>query len=267
LVAAKVDSNKLTEVAAFISSHPGVTHNYERKNEFNLWFTLTIPEEVDFDKTLSVFSKKEGIEKIMSLPRVQTFKIRVAFDLTGESVVKAEKRRHKTGEPKIDRTKFLKVVKSLQTTLPLVEKPFSEIASEAGIAENEILDIINELYDYGIIRRFPAMTRHKKIGFTHNALIVLKVNDARINEAGKKLAEFSCITHCYERKTYPHWQYNLYAMTHAKDSQESSENLQKIINIAKSDDHLVLESLREYKKTRVIYFDPALDEWNLKYLK
>jgi siroheme decarboxylase len=45
LVAAKIPPEALNEGAKAINSHPGVSHNYERNNEFNLWYTVAVPPD------------------------------------------------------------------------------------------------------------------------------------------------------------------------------------------------------------------------------
>ena len=77
LVAAKVESDKLDSVAELINKHPGVSHNYERDHEFNLWFTLAVPPDSDLKTELDKFSNVQGIIKMRMLPTIQLFKIGV----------------------------------------------------------------------------------------------------------------------------------------------------------------------------------------------
>ena len=81
LVAAKVESDKLDSVAELINKHPGVSHNYERDHEFNLWFTLAVPPDSDLKTELDKFSNVQGIIKMRMLPTIQLFKIGVKLDM------------------------------------------------------------------------------------------------------------------------------------------------------------------------------------------
>ena len=71
LVAMEIEPDKLEYVAHQINRHPGVSHNYEREHEFNLWFTLAVPPGSDLEKELEKFSKLDGIKKTRMLPTLQ----------------------------------------------------------------------------------------------------------------------------------------------------------------------------------------------------
>ena len=75
LIAARVNPQKIEEVAEFINSISGVTHNYERNNYYNLWFTLTVGDEAEVDSILNEVAEREGVEAIMKLPSMKLFKI------------------------------------------------------------------------------------------------------------------------------------------------------------------------------------------------
>ena len=70
LVAAKVDSENPHRAAQIINSHPGVSHNYLRTHEFNLWFTIATPpdSELGLEGTLEVLQRLTGAESIRQLP-------------------------------------------------------------------------------------------------------------------------------------------------------------------------------------------------------
>src|ERR1700754_3280102 len=83
LVAAKVDADNPHRAAQFINSHPGVTHNYLRNHEFNLWFTLAVEPDskLGLDGTLDVMAAKTGAESIRQLPTLKLFKIRMDLEM------------------------------------------------------------------------------------------------------------------------------------------------------------------------------------------
>src|SRR4051812_20753922 len=82
LVAAKVDAEHPHRAAQFINSHPGVTHNYLRNHDFNLWFTLAVEPDsrLGLDGTLDVMAAKTGAESIRQLPTIKLLKIRRALE-------------------------------------------------------------------------------------------------------------------------------------------------------------------------------------------
>ncbi len=85
LVAAKVDSENPQRAAKIINSHPGVSHNYLRTHEFNLWFTIATPpdSELGLEGTLDVLQRMTGAESIRELPTLILFKINMNLEMEG----------------------------------------------------------------------------------------------------------------------------------------------------------------------------------------
>lgn len=81
LCAAKVPDDKIDDFAAVVNSYPGVTHNYERDNHFNIWFTFIAPSMEEIEAHLAEISVKTGVEQIVNLPATHVFKIKAQFDL------------------------------------------------------------------------------------------------------------------------------------------------------------------------------------------
>lgn len=80
LCAAKVPEDKIDEFVAEVNSHDGVTHNYLRENEFNIWFTLIAPGMEAVEAVLAEITEKTGI-KVLNLPATKMFKIKVDFKM------------------------------------------------------------------------------------------------------------------------------------------------------------------------------------------
>ncbi len=80
LVAAKVEPRYLEKVASAVSQLAGVTHNYQRNNLFNLWFTLTSGSKKEIDKIIERLKKEKGVIKILNLPTLKSFKLKVNFN-------------------------------------------------------------------------------------------------------------------------------------------------------------------------------------------
>lgn len=81
LVAVKVNEEALPDVAVFINQYPGVTHNYEREGEFNLWFTLMAPSPQALEDILAAVTARPGVVRLLSLPATEKFKVSVQFTL------------------------------------------------------------------------------------------------------------------------------------------------------------------------------------------
>ncbi len=80
LCAAKVPPGKVEEFAAVVNSYPGVTHNYEREGDYNIWFTLIAPSKREIERILGEITRRTGVQDILNLPASKTFKIAVDFN-------------------------------------------------------------------------------------------------------------------------------------------------------------------------------------------
>jgi DNA-binding Lrp family transcriptional regulator len=80
LCAAKVPSEKIEEFVSVVNSYPGVTHNYEREGDYNLWFTLIAPSRKRIEEILAAISRRTGVRPILNLPATKTLKIAVDFN-------------------------------------------------------------------------------------------------------------------------------------------------------------------------------------------
>ncbi|MFN4196749.1 MAG: Lrp/AsnC family transcriptional regulator [Caldimicrobium sp.] len=113
-----------------------------------------------------------------------------------------------------------KVLQALIEGLPIVEKPYAEIAKKLQLTEEEVISTIKELLAKKIIRRLGGTLRHNLVGYEGNAMVAWEVPEERLEEVGNYFANKPFVTHCYIRDTYPDWPYNLYTMCHAKSKEE-----------------------------------------------
>ncbi len=148
-----------------------------------------------------------------------------------------------------------KIIALLQTDIPVVERPFLEMAEKIGITEDEFLRVLKDLNDRGIIRRFGATLKHQKTGFKANAMVAWKVDEDRVEKTGSIMAGFQEITHCYRRNPAPGWKFNLYTMVHAGSEEEIHALVKKISQTVGEDDYEILFSKKELKKTSMNYFE------------
>ena len=257
LVAMEIEHDQLEYVASQINRHPGVSHNYEREHQFNLWFTLAVPPGSDLKKEIDKFNVLKGIKKVRMLPTLQLFKIGVKLDMVDEKKheVAPTEQKKEIKNIKFEPTEQDKdFIRELQKDMEIIDEPFVKAANNLGITENELFEKMKNYEDIGIMRRFAAILRHRQVGFTANGMIVWKVPKERISEVGEKLGAFPQVSHCYERPTYSDWPYNVFSMIHCKTHDEANEMAKTIQNQINIDDYRILFSTREFKKTRVEYF-------------
>lgn len=81
LCAAKVAEEKLEEFVAVVNRYPGVTHNYLRNHEYNVWFTFIAPSMDAIENALQEISAFTGVKDVHSLPALRMFKIKVDFEV------------------------------------------------------------------------------------------------------------------------------------------------------------------------------------------
>jgi DNA-binding Lrp family transcriptional regulator len=271
LVAARVPEERADEAAEVISTHPGVTHNYERKHEFNIWFTLGVPptSRLGLDRTVELLGEMAEVEAIRPLPALRFFKIGVDLDMVGgrdpaAKRVRAEPVREAPAPDSLS-DRDIAAVRALQADLRPLPEPFAAPAARHGFTVPELLGKAAELQETGQMRRFAAVLYHRSAGFTANGMGVWKVPEERVDEMGRLMAAYRGVSHCYQRPTYPDWPYNLFSMTHGRDRAECEAVLDAIAEETGLDERIVLYSTKEWKKTRLVYFSPDAEEWERRH--
>jgi DNA-binding Lrp family transcriptional regulator len=81
LCAARVPEDKIQSFAVSVNRYPGVTHNYQRDNKYNVWFTFIAPSMEEIEENLENISRHTGIREIINLPATKVFKIKAHFNL------------------------------------------------------------------------------------------------------------------------------------------------------------------------------------------
>jgi DNA-binding Lrp family transcriptional regulator len=269
LVAAKVDPARIDEAAEVISAHPGVSHNYKRNHEYNLWYTLATPPGEDFDAHLDVLHAASGSRVTRKLPTLVLYKIGVKLDMTGtaKANAKAEVLAHEQPERRPDmeapELSDLEVaaISVLQDDLPLVEEPFAAQGERIGVDGAAVLDLLQSFKDRKLMRRLAAVMNHRSAGFKANAMGVWAVPEADLPEIGPQMAGFAAVSHCYRRPTYDDWPYTVFTMVHGRNARDCEAIIDAIRTETGVDEHALLWSIKEYKKTRLRYFTPEWDVW------
>ena len=143
------------------------------------------------------------------------------------------------------------LVRALQAGLPLVERPYAEVAKAAGLSEGEVLERLGEMLGDGRVRRIGAVPNHYALGYTANAMTVWDVEDAALVELGPRVGALPFVTHCYKRPRRSGWPYNLFAMVHGRDRDETARKAHEVERLLGSHcrAHDVLYSTRILKKT------------------
>jgi siroheme decarboxylase len=266
LVAAKVDPEFPHRAAQFINTHPGVTHNYLRDHDFNLWFTLaTEPgSPLGLDGTIDVIKAKTGAHSIRQLPTLKLFKIRMdlemekgtdALSASGEAVEPRELDPIELSEEDVE------TIRATQGPMPVVPEPYAPAAARLGVPQEEVLRRLASLRERNALRRVAAILFHRRAGFSANGMGVWAVPDDEILDTGRRMAAFRGISHCYQRPTYPDWPYSVFTMAHGRSKEECDAVLDTIAEQEGIGERATLYSSTEFKKVRMLYFTDAFRDW------
>jgi DNA-binding Lrp family transcriptional regulator len=258
LIAFAVTPDKLDTVASVVNEHPGVSHNYERNHEYNMWFTLAVPPGADMKEELEKMAALDGVIKYRLLPTLKMYKIGVKLDMVNEDSDKPKPTDEvkELNPDRIDITERDKeFIRELQKDLPVVKEPFKEMVQNLGITTTELFAKAREYERVGLMRRFAAILRHRDAGFVANGMVVWHVpEEERIDDVGFKLAAFPQVSHCYRRPVYPDWKYNVFSMVHARSLEAAEKIAEEMSSQIGITDYKILFSSREFKKERVKYF-------------
>jgi DNA-binding Lrp family transcriptional regulator len=266
LVAAKVDPEHPHRAAQAINAHPGVSHNYLRNHEFNLWFTIaTEPDSpLGLEGTLAVLAREAGAQSLRELPTLKLFKIRMDLEMEGDTQALALAAEAK--DPiQLDRQPYdeldIAVIRALQGDMGVVEEPYAPAAARVGLSQRRFLDHLAGMQERGLLRRVAAILYHRRAGFSANGMGVWKVPDEQVLEVGRRMAAVRGISHCYQRPTYEDWPYSVFTMAHGRSKRECDAILDAIAAQTGIQERATLYSSTEFKKIRLLYFTDEFKAW------
>ncbi len=233
LVAAKVDADYPHRAAQIINTHPGVTHNYLRNHDFNLWFTIaTEPgSKLGLSGTLEVLQRLTGAESVRELPTLKLFKIRMDLEMAGGTdalSTAGEAVEPMVLEPIELSEEDIATIRATQGKMPVVSEPYAPAAERLGITQAEVLARLESLRERGGLRRVAAILYHRRAGFSANGMGVWEVPEGQELDIGRQMAAFRGISHCYQRPTYKDWPYSIFTMAHGRSKEECDAILTSI---------------------------------------
>jgi DNA-binding Lrp family transcriptional regulator len=270
LVAAKVDPENPWRAANIINEHPGVSHNYLRNHEFNIWFTIaTEPDsKLGLDGTLEVLAKEAGAESVRQLPTLKLFKIRMDLEMEGgtDALSKAVEVAPPAETERQPYDEFdMAVIRATQGDMPVIPEPYAPAAEKLNIPQTRLLSHLQQMQERKLLRRVAAILFHRRAGFSANGMGVWKVPDEQIMEIGPRMAAYRGISHCYERPTYKDWPYSIFTMAHGRSKEECDAILDSIAADTGVTERATLYSSTEFKKIRLLYFTDEHRDWERRH--
>jgi siroheme decarboxylase len=266
LVAAKVDPEHPHRAAQVINQHPGVTHNYLRNHDFNLWFTIAVEPDsmLGLDGTLDALAAETGAHSIRQLPTLKLFKIRMDLEMEGGTDALAaagEAVEPRELDPIELSEEDVATIRATQGPMPVTSEPYAPAAGRLGVPVEEVLRRLESLRERGGLRRVAAILYHRRAGFSANGMGVWKVPEEDVLQTGKRMAAFRGVSHCYQRPTYRDWPYSIFTMAHGRSKEECDAVLASIADATGIQERATLYSSTEFKKVRMLYFTDALRRW------
>lgn len=261
LCAMAVPPARLDAVAAQVSAHPGVNHNYEREHALNLWFVMTGCDGAQVHADVAALEVQTGCPALR-LAMQRAHRIDLGFDLGAATA------RHRDGGTVLLPQRVPAVAADeralaalLEAGLPLLPRPYDAWARAWGYPRDRVLATLERWLATGTLRRFGVVVRHHELGFAANAMTVFDVPDAGADALGDALARQPGVTLAYRRSRAPGWPYNLYCMVHGRDRAAVHAVLERAIANSglSAHAHEVLFSRRRFKQSGARYFchDPT----------
>lgn len=261
LAAMAVPPERLAMVAARVSAHAGVNHNYQREHQLNLWFVMTGHDRTEVEQAMQVLEWTTGLPALR-LRMQRAYHIDLGFDLRHQTATQTRSASRPAGAPVAAADRSLAAL--VEAGLPLLERPYDAWAEALGRTPDEVMATLHSWLETGTLKRFGAIVRHHELGFAANAMTVFDVPDAQVDACGEALARQPGITLAYRRERAlagpQRWPYNLYCMVHGRDRETVHAVLARAIAGAGLADlpRQVLFSLQRYKQTGARRFREAV---------
>jgi DNA-binding Lrp family transcriptional regulator len=271
LVAAKVDPEVPHRAAKVINEHPGVSHNYLRNHDFNLWFTIAVEPDspLGLQGTLDVLARESGAVSVRQLPTLKLFKIRMDLEMEGDTQALSAAASQASEPVELERQPYdeldIATIRALQGDMPVIAEPYAPAAQELGVGQEALLAHLRGMQERRLLRRVAAILYHRRAGFSANGMGVWKVPDAEIMDTGKRMAAVRGISHCYQRPTYADWPYSVFTMAHGRSKQECDAILDSIADATGIEERATLYSSTEFKKIRLLYFTDKFKRWEAEH--
>ncbi len=260
LAAARVDAARLEAAAARAGAWPEVTHNYERPAAFNLWFTVVARDGERLNAVLEDVRAVPGVDALLSLPAVHTFKLRVVFRF-GEGAAPDTAAPASEGDSAagafvpdaVDR----RLIPRLGGDLGEGRRPLLDLARALDLDAAVVIERARGYLQRGIARRIGAVLRHRAAGVSANGMAVWDVPDREAARLGAALAARPEVSHCYERLRGADWPFNVYGMIHGRTQDAVQAVAADVAARESAPVYRVLFSRREFKKTSL----PLAELW------
>ena len=252
LVATDIPVENLEKYRKITLGIKELTHNYIRNHpKYNVWFVLKSENKEKLRESVEKIVKESGGRDYVILYSKKNLKLSVKYDIIrGVSYSEPDQIHEKIptaeelGIPK-------ELLKDLSYPLQITNRPFKVVAEKYNMKESELVELIKELKEKGVIKDYGATVNGDKVGIKENAMMLLNSDDIESScySLAKNLKE---ATHVVLRESDKRWDYLCYAMIHGANKKIIFEVAKKGVDIAKAKSYMLLFSLDNLKPGIVI---------------
>lgn len=164
----------------------------------------------------------------------------------------------------LNHEQMLDLRQCLERGLPRVSRPYEDLAEQIGAHHDQVLLQVRQWQEQGLFRRVGLVLNHRALGFVANAMLVLDVPDALIDEVGQRLGRAHGVNLCYQRpRRLPHWRYNLFCMIHGREREAVEAQIHTLLEQQLLSDlpHQLLFSTRVFKQCGGRFAPPPSQAW------
>lgn len=152
----------------------------------------------------------------------------------------------------------------LERGLPIVTRPYDDLAEQIGAHHDQVLQQMQQWRDQGLFRRVGLVLNHRALGYVANAMLVLDVPDALVDEVGQRLGRAPGVNLCYQRpRRLPQWRYNLFCMVHGREHRAVEAQIHALLEQHLLSDlpYQLLFSTRAFKQCGGRFAPPPSQVW------
>ncbi|MCP4197596.1 MAG: Lrp/AsnC family transcriptional regulator [Proteobacteria bacterium] len=135
--------------------------------------------------------------------------------------------------------------------LEIEKEPLKPLADKLGMTVDEVIERLERLIDEGKVRRFAASVRHQPMGYTYNAMVIVRTDEAHLEAVGTSASGLEAVSHCYQRAHPGGDPYCIYVMMHGRNRETVDKTLAEIMRIKGVKDLEICQSVAELKKTSI----------------
>lgn len=225
VAALSIPAALLDRVVERINDDPDISQSHAREgHRYNVWFVAGARDRALLDGVLERLAIDIG-QRPIDLPLEREYRTDLGLPLGAarsarRTPLQPPQVLMPPVRPAFDEADW-RLAAALEAGLALTPQPYHALAVRTGLALPEIMARLENWRGAGVVRRFGAILRHRPFGYTHNVMCVWNVPDTRVDAVGLRLAHVPHVTMCFRRtRRLPDWQYNLFAMIHARSSAE-----------------------------------------------